>query len=210
MQINPLPPEKLQLDLLANTDIGIFVSANAVDAFEAHGLSLPQSAICLAVGAKTASLAAERGIDAASGDAFDSETLLQLPQLQRVEGRRILIFRGVGGREYLAKQLRARGAIVNYYEMYKRSCPEGNAAAFQECLRSWQPHVISAGSIETLENSLLLGAECFSDRPINVPAFLVPGARVADFARSIGVKHCIQSRSMRLSDVLSSLKDWWN
>lgn len=212
MQITPLSIPAAQFALAEHMDIGIFVSSNAVQAFaqQVAGLSFPEHALWLAVGEKTAANARAQGLAVHCDGAFNSESLLALPQLQAVNGRRVLIFRGQGGREYLAEQLRLRGAIVNYYEMYTRSCPDDNAPAFQQCLRHWQPHVISAGSVETLQNSLLLAADCLSERPIEAPAFLLPGTRVTDFAKSIGVKHCIQSRSMRLSDVLSVLKDWWN
>ncbi|WP_101758476.1 hypothetical protein [Oceanicoccus sp. KOV_DT_Chl] len=44
---------------------------------------------------------------------MDSETLLQHAQLQSVKQQKILIVRGIGGREYLAEQLTARGRSLN-------------------------------------------------------------------------------------------------
>lgn len=50
-----------------------------------------------------------------------SETLLLMPALQRLAGKQVLIMRGNGGRELLGDTLAERGAVVNYYECYRRS-----------------------------------------------------------------------------------------
>ena len=70
---------------------------------------------------------------------FDSEHLLELPELQTVAGQRVVIFRGDGGRELLGDTLAARGARVDYVECYRRARPDADAAPL---LQAWAVHHI--------------------------------------------------------------------
>jgi uroporphyrinogen-III synthase len=55
---------------------------------------------------------------------FDSEALLELPELTAVAGKRVIIFRGDGGREVLGDTLKARGAAIEYVTCYRRARPQ--------------------------------------------------------------------------------------
>ena len=57
---------------------------------------------------------------------FDSEGLLATSEMNDIQNKKIVIFRGEGGRETLAETLRARGAEVTYAECYVRSFPQTN------------------------------------------------------------------------------------
>ncbi|TGO03280.1 hypothetical protein PN36_09525 [Candidatus Thiomargarita nelsonii] len=104
-------------------DIAIFISANAVEktlpTLQNH---LPRQVI--AVGKRTAQTLNAWGITAlCPPPPFNSEALLEMPQMQTVTGKKIVIFRGEGGRELLAETLRERGATVNYVQVYRRVQP---------------------------------------------------------------------------------------
>ena len=57
---------------------------------------------------------------------FDSEGLLATKEMNDIKNKKIVIFRGEGGRETLAETLRARGAEVTYAECYTRTFPQTN------------------------------------------------------------------------------------
>ena len=110
-------------------DIAIFVSTNAVERAMAlisrHG-GIPAQLRLAAVGQRTAeALMRYCGrIDIQAAPPYNSEALLATAELQTLTGKRVAIFRGVGGRELLAETLRRRGAQVSYAEVYRRIKPE--------------------------------------------------------------------------------------
>ncbi len=125
LEIQPISPSvELQpsLQTLNDCQLAIFISPNAVQfglqAIQQH--PLPEQIV--AVGQGTANALAQHGIDRplTPEQQHDSEGLLHLPQLQQVADKKIVIFRGKGGREQLADTLKARGAVVEYIECYQR------------------------------------------------------------------------------------------
>lgn len=79
---------------------------------------------------------------------FDSEGLLALPCLAQIQNKRILILRGLGGRELLADSLTARGALVNYYQPYQRVAINLNGLLMAE---QWQLKKINGIIISSVE-----------------------------------------------------------
>ena len=161
-------------------DLAVFVSPSAVrKAFElAAGREWPARLHVAAVGAGTRRELESRGLReviAPAGRA-DSEALLALPEIAGV--RRVAIFRGAGGREWLGEALAARGARVEYAECYRREQPPaapppaGRVDAF----------CVSSG--EALRNLVsLLGRERVAQAPV-----FVPHERVAAAARELGLR----------------------
>jgi uroporphyrinogen-III synthase len=174
-------PARALLARLHEFDLAVFVSPSAVrKAFElAAGREWPARLRVAAVGAGTRRELESRGLRrviAPAGQA-DSEALLALPEL--ADARRVAIFRGAGGREWLGEALAARGARVEYAECYRRvrppaaPPPEGRIDA------------VCVSSGEALVN---LAAMLGSERLAGTPVF-VSHPRVAAQAAELGLRH---------------------
>ena len=177
---------KTQLAQAEQADWLIFISANAVEQALAL-LPLPARPKLAAIGKATARalLNAGRKPDLVPASGNDSEALLALPELQRISSQRIVIVRGVGGRETLAETLRARGAMVEYAEVYRRTRPSADAAELIERWCQGQIHVATATSNETLQNLYdMLGPEGRTE--LLATPLIVVSPRAAQLARDLG------------------------
>lgn len=187
---NPAPLAEA-VSHLADYAIAVFISPNAVD------FSLPPILACgewpagllpAAVGQGTVRALVAHDVHGtvAPSERFDSEALLELPELQRarVAGKRVALFRGDGGRELLADTLRERGATVDCITCYHRSAP----ATAAPLLAQWR-HGIDAFTVSSSEGLRYLvglldagGRERLAATPV-----FVPHARIAENARELGL-----------------------
>lgn len=179
------------LNALDEFVIAIFASSNAVqalfDELQRTGGRFPSALCCLAVGAATAQRLREAGIACAGGEAtMDSEELLARPELAAVAGQRIVIFRGVGGREHLADELTARGASVTRCALYRRRAPAASPAQLHEVLTRERINTVLLSSGEGLANLLALLGGSAAGTIASQLAVVTPGERVASLARSAG------------------------
>lgn len=187
-------PERLAdiLDRLEDFDLAIFASPTAVArAFEYLDANedWPKNLAVAAVGQGSAWALKVSGINnkvIAPTDQSDSEALLALPELQNVAGKRIVIFRGEGGRELMAQTLARRGATVEYAECYRRARPETDVAPLlqQQSRQAFSAMVLT--SRESLANLHEMLGEAW-DSFVPVPVF-VPHERIAEAARQLGMK----------------------
>ena len=194
LEIVPVDPRSLapQLSRLSDYAMAIFISPNAARfgmAAIREAAALPDEIEVFAVGpgtAKTLETLGLAGVTVPPGQ--DSEALLALPQLERVAGKRIAIFRGVGGRPLLADSLRARGATVDYVECYRRRCPEADAGPL---LQRWSElSAVTIASAETLHNlEAMLGDA--GAAPLRATPLFVPHAKIAEAARMSGMAEVI-------------------
>ncbi|MGH8729339.1 MAG: uroporphyrinogen-III synthase, partial [Burkholderiales bacterium] len=112
----------------------------------------------------------------------DSESLLESAELKRVRGKKVLIFRGQGGRELLKHILVERGAVVAYAECYRRAIPKQDPAPLVELWSESQLHAVTATSSEALRNLLAMVGQPSDLR--NTPLF-VPHPRIAATAQEL-------------------------
>jgi uroporphyrinogen-III synthase len=177
---------------LQNFELIIFQSANAVR-FGAALLDQRRNLTLAAVGPATLRALNQAGYRVAivPTAGFDSEGLLAHPRLQNLTGQRVLIVRGVGGRELLDQVLEQRGAIVAACAVYERhrSMPdEASLAAVGQLLMSGALQVITATSLEIAASLLAMRAA----KPDALEGlanlhWLVPSQRVAAEVQALGL-----------------------
>ncbi|HUQ25157.1 MAG TPA: uroporphyrinogen-III synthase [Burkholderiales bacterium] len=178
------PPEALRhLDAY---DLAVFVSPTAVQKVMVQVASWPERLQAAAIGAGSRRELERRGVPGvlAPDEGADSEALLGLSALQRMQGKRVVIFRGGAGRPLLGDALATRGALVEYADCYRRVLAKSDPAPL---LASWQQggvDAVTVSSSEGLENFVtLVGAAQLTATPL-----FVPHARVAARARELGAR----------------------
>ena len=150
-------PARALIDRLETFDIAVFTSRNAVDfampLLQAAGKDLA-ALVVFAVGLATAQQLKAKGVAKVQtpGAGFNSEALLSLPALAKVAGKNVVIFRGDRGRELIATELAARGAEVEYCEVYQRYVPDTSLAEVLRRNDGVVPDVVVITSLEGLRN----------------------------------------------------------
>jgi uroporphyrinogen-III synthase len=113
-----------------------------------------------------------------------------MPAMHRAASRRIVIFRGQGGRELLGNSLRERGASVSYAEVYRRAKP---ALAPDELLQRWVQGRIQAvivSSADSLLNLFDIVGEAGQQYLRNTPLIAV-SARIIQLAQRLGFSQAL-------------------
>ncbi len=159
-------------------DFSIFVSRNAVQ----FGIEYAADGRIAAIGPATASAIGDAGrsVDIRPAGGYDSEHLLAEPAFEDVAGRNVRIVRGTTGREFLADELRARGARVDYLPVYERRLPVPGADELAGLEARWRQagvDVVVVMSVESLVNLVaLLPPWCATQ--LESTRLVTPSARV--------------------------------
>ncbi len=190
VEVADLQPLIALIDRLDEFDLAVFISPNAVN--KAMNLikarrALPPRLKLAAIGRGSVRELKHFGLtDVIAPARFDSEALLELPEIQDIAGRRVVIFRGEGGRELLGDTLAARGATVEYAECYRRGRPRADAAPLLKAWARNELHAITVTSSEGLHNLFdlvgKLGQSWFRKTPL-----FVPHPRIEQTARELGL-----------------------
>ncbi|HYF98229.1 MAG TPA: uroporphyrinogen-III synthase [Coxiellaceae bacterium] len=179
---------KPAIDLLAQLnqfDYAIFVSANAVN-FVKHYWQEAKAQV-IAIGSGTADALKKAGIkiDFIPSD-FSSEGLLRLDALQRIAGKRIIIFCGQNARQLLKENLSLRGATVSECICYQRKPPKINSLELSHLINANINLVIST-SHESLHNLYTILSSTACDWLLAIP-LLVINSNMLITAQQLGFK----------------------
>ncbi len=205
-------PLRASLGPIDRYDWIVFMSANAVR----HGSALLEGRMApklCAVGPATAAALRALGQPVAlvPPDGFTSEHLLAMPEFAEVRGRRILVVRGVEGRDLIIDTLRGRGATVEIAEVYERVCaepPPGAVPAVERALARGEIRVVTATSGEVLRCLIeLLSPD--GRALLRASTLLIGGERLAAAARGMGHDgEMIVAESPESNALLAALHRW--
>lgn len=192
--IQPLLDIAARLD---EFDLAIFVSPNAVN--KALEVICAQRPWPLRLRVATVGKGSERELASfgivnviAPQERFDSEALLELPELADMTGKHVVIFRGEGGRELLGDTLMARGATLEYVACYRRSIPLVDATPLMQLLSHRELDAITITSSEGLRNLFAMFGPVGQTWLQQTPLF-VPHARIRAEAVRLGMQRIVQT-----------------
>lgn len=200
------------LKILDQTDLAIFVSPNAVHytlpLWQQCGLKRPK--VIAAVGKSTqAALYAYQLPSVVCPDtAFNSEALLNLPELTDVGGKTVMIFQGQTGRGLLESVLQNRGAKVTLVSCYQRVL--SNPLSPEQEL-AWQQAGINGviyTSAEGMLNLFKLVSTPMQIQLKKIPS-LVISPRLAEIAQQVTIEIVIQSRNAQSESIILALQDYY-
>jgi len=210
LEILPLPDQSRLL--AAMQDLGsyamvAFVSPNAIDAAFRHVKTWPPQVALAVVGEGSRAALAQHGLTADNATIFspadrertDSQTLLEVLDLEALRGKRVLIIRGETGRELLADALRNEHVAVEQVAAYRRAAPSLDDAKrdeLQRLLDASGDWIIT--SSEALRFLLQMVKDVSGDAGVvkmQQQHLVVPHVRIAETAQALGFIHVTQTAS---------------
>lgn len=154
---------------------------------------------------------AQAGIQASYPTTGDtSEDLLQHQDLQQLKGEKVLLVKGLGGRDLLKDTLSARGARVSVLHLYARVLPQLDKSAQYELLHGEQ-EVLVVTSGDALHNYVQLVKAEFTQQQQLTQALsrrwlIVPSARVAQQAQALGFTRVVSSAGAGAAAIVTAIQ----
>lgn len=216
IEIAPVAPSAELSSCLERLDryhYAIFISPNAVEyaADLIDFAALPDTLRIAAIGPGTARALTAHGRkpDMLPRDGASSEALLKLRALHAVNRKRVLIFRGQGGRELLAETLEERGADVDYAEVYRRAVPRPEIGELSRWFREGRVDVIAVTSREALLNLDRMLSPALTPY-LRAAQFLVSSPRLIKLVSALGVRRRpLVSSDASDAALVNTLVKWW-
>lgn len=212
MSIQPLAADlrRQRLADLAAFDKVVVVSINAArlasEGLDATMLEAGPAWFAVGEGSAAPLLALDVPVAWPEWDAT-SEGLLALPALAQVVGDRVLIIRGEGGRDKLRAELVARGASVEFCELYRRQLDTRHCEEIRRLVSAGEVDLVVAHSVDVLDNlvSLLAG----STLSLDGVAALVPSEKAAELAWQAGFGAVIAAVSALPDAMVEAVRGWY-
>lgn len=203
----PTPALAQRFEDFRDADAWIFTSRNAVQAARRIDAGRWPSRL-YAVGAATAAALGELGLQALTpAQEFSSEGLLLRPELQDLQGQRLLLVTGADGLGRLLPALEARGATVGCVEVYRRVALPHSPEQMTAALRGTRAAIVTSG--EALQQLLRLTPDraLASLRELRL---VLPSARVVELARDHGfAAPPLVPEQISDAACVRCLEQWW-
>ena len=214
LEIQALPETAEQRSLILNLEsycAVIVVSKPAallgIERVDEYWPQPPAEQHWFSVGAGTGRILSEYGLSVSwpeHGD--DSEALLALPKFLdtiNIANPRILIMRADVGRDFLAEQLRQRGAQVDFLALYQRRLPVYPTGTLVSRIQQEQLNGLVVSSEQGLRHLIELAGEAWST--LASLTLFVPSPRVAKIAQDLGAQHVIDCQGASNQALLNAL-----
>ena len=203
--LTPDNAESLQqaIETVNSFDIALFISPTTVKQTAKHISLTSLTPTIGAIGDATCSaLQKEKLVVQIKPEGHNSESLLEHPLLQSdsINNKRIIIFKGEGGRELLTDTLTTRGASVFIANVYKRDKPKHYTPLTKLELSNVNAILVSSG--EGITN-LFNMAEAIDD--LTSVQLIVPGERCAKIAKDLGFKSIVTTANATNASFIDTL-----
>ncbi len=204
-----------EIDRLAETDVLILTSANAVDVFfdrlRAQGKDVRALAgiTLVAVGPKTAAAIEARGLrpDLVPVD-YRAEGIIEALKEQGVAGKRILYPRAELAREVIPQKLSEAGAKVAAPIAYRTLPPKEGAEQIRELLSQGAIDAVTFTSSSTVENLChMLGEE--ASHLLNKVTICSIGPLTTQTAKRLGLTVAVEPNNSTLEALVEAMVEYY-